>query len=40
MGLRGRKLVEKNYTWPAAAKKMVAVYQWMLDSGPKPQCIV
>ena len=36
MGLRGRKLVEENYTWPAAAKKMVAVYQWMLESGPKP----
>jgi glycosyltransferase involved in cell wall biosynthesis len=40
MGLRGRKLVEENYTWAAAAKKMVAVYRWMLVSGSKPDCIL
>lgn len=40
MGLRGRKLVEENYTWPAAAKKMGAVYQWMLGLGDKPECVV
>lgn len=40
MGLRGRKLVEGNYTWSAAAKKMVAVYRWMLESGPKPEWVV
>jgi glycosyltransferase involved in cell wall biosynthesis len=40
MGLRGRRLVEENYTWPAAAKKMVAVYQWMLESGPKPEWVI
>jgi glycosyltransferase involved in cell wall biosynthesis len=40
MGLRGRKLMEENYTWPAAAKKMVAMYQWMLESGPKPECVI
>jgi glycosyltransferase involved in cell wall biosynthesis len=40
MGLRGRKLVEENYTWPAAAKKMVALYRWMLDSGSKPECLI
>ncbi len=39
MGSRGRKLVEENYTWPAAAQKMVAVYQWMLNAGPKPECL-
>lgn len=40
MGLRGRRLVEENYTWPAAAKKMVAVYQWMLGLGAEPDSIV
>ena len=40
MGLRGRRLVQQNYTWPAAAKKMVAVYQWMLESGPKPEFVI
>jgi glycosyltransferase involved in cell wall biosynthesis len=40
MGLRGRKLVEDNYTWSAAAKKMFAVYQWMLGTGSKPDCIL
>jgi len=40
MGLRGRKLVEENYSWSSAAKKMVAVYQWMLESGPKPEWVV
>jgi glycosyltransferase involved in cell wall biosynthesis len=39
MGRRGRKLVGENYTWPAAAKKMVAVYQWMLGGGAKPECV-
>jgi len=39
MGRRGRKLVEENYTWPAAAKKMVAVYRWMLGEGQKPECV-
>ena len=40
MGLRGRKLVEENYTWSAAAQKMVAVYQWMLNAGPKPEWVM
>lgn len=38
MGLRGRKLVEESYAWPAAAKKMTGVYQWMLG-GLKPDCV-
>ena len=30
MGRRGRKLVEKNYTWDIAARKMITVYQCIL----------
>ena len=39
MGQRGRRLVEENYTWPAAAQKMAAVYGWMLGREPKPNCV-
>lgn len=31
MGQRGRELVEKNYTWEVAARKMITVYQCILD---------
>ena len=40
MGERGRALIESKYTWPAAAKQMLAVYRWMLSLGPKPECIL
>lgn len=40
MGVRGRKLVENNYTWHGVAARMKAVYEWMLKTGPKPDCIV
>jgi glycosyltransferase involved in cell wall biosynthesis len=40
MGQRGRQLIEQNYTWSAAAQKMMAVYEWMLERGPKPECVV
>ncbi len=40
MGLRGRKLIEDKYTWPAAAKKMAAVYGWMLGHEPRPDWVL
>jgi glycosyltransferase involved in cell wall biosynthesis len=40
MGQRGRKLVEANYTWPAAARKMLAVYRWMLGQGDRPEWVL
>jgi poly(glycerol-phosphate) alpha-glucosyltransferase len=40
MGQRGRKLVEEKYTWTAAARQMIAVYQWMLGAAERPACIV
>lgn len=39
MGLRGRKLIETNYTWPAAAQQMLAVYRWVLGQGNIPDCV-
>ena len=40
MGLRGRWLVEENYTWPAAAKRMLEVYRWVLGESSKPDCVL
>jgi glycosyltransferase involved in cell wall biosynthesis len=40
MGQRGRQLIEQKYTWSAAAQKFVAVYEWMLERGPKPEWVI
>jgi glycosyltransferase involved in cell wall biosynthesis len=40
MGERGRQLIEQKYTWSAAAQKMMAVYEWMLKGGSKPECVL
>jgi glycosyltransferase involved in cell wall biosynthesis len=40
MGRRGRQLIEDHYTWPAIARQMCAVYEWMLGAGPRPDCVV
>jgi glycosyltransferase involved in cell wall biosynthesis len=40
MGRRGQQLVEQNYTWPAAAQKMLAVYEWLAAGGDRPDCLL
>jgi len=40
MGLRRRKLVEENYSWPKIAAEMKAVYEWVVGCGPKPDCVI
>jgi glycosyltransferase involved in cell wall biosynthesis len=40
MGERGRQLVEQKYTWPAAAGKMLAVYEWMLGRKEEPDFVL
>jgi poly(glycerol-phosphate) alpha-glucosyltransferase len=39
MGLRGRELIQKAYTWPGIAARMISVYAWLLRQGPKPDCV-
>jgi glycosyltransferase involved in cell wall biosynthesis len=39
MGLNGRALVEKRYTWPAAAMQMKSAYEWLLHGGEKSDCV-
>jgi glycosyltransferase involved in cell wall biosynthesis len=38
-GSCGRELIQSTYTWPAIATRMAAVYAWLLQQGPKPDCI-
>ena len=40
MGLCGRELIQKAYTWPAIAAEMAKVYAWLLRQGPKPDCVI
>lgn len=40
MGLRGRKMIEQNYSWDRIGNDMVAVYGWVLHGGSPPNCIV
>jgi len=36
MGLRGRRLIEERFAWPAIARQMLEVYRWSLGRGPQP----
>ena len=36
---RGRRLVERNYTWDEVAARLTAVYDWMLGGGPRPDAV-
>jgi poly(glycerol-phosphate) alpha-glucosyltransferase len=40
MGLRGRNLVEERFQWPRVAEQMTQVYDWLLNGGLQPSCIV
>jgi glycosyltransferase involved in cell wall biosynthesis len=40
MGQRGRRLVEGKYAWPRIARDLLAVYEWVLGGGAKPECVV
>lgn len=39
MGERGRAWVSTEFTWPAAAARMVDAYRWVLGRGPRPSFI-
>jgi glycosyltransferase involved in cell wall biosynthesis len=39
MGVRGRALVESNYTWDVAGSQMRTFYRWVLDGGETPPFI-
>jgi glycosyltransferase involved in cell wall biosynthesis len=40
MGLNGRKLVMRNFSWPRIAAQMHEVYCWILGRGAQPRCMI
>jgi glycosyltransferase involved in cell wall biosynthesis len=40
MGEAGRKLVNRRYSLEAVMGSLDAVYHWMQNGGPKPECVV
>lgn len=39
MGERGYYLVKKDFTWNASAQKMIALYEWLIGKGAKPEFV-
>lgn len=39
MGLRGRRLIEERYQWPAIAEKFRQFYRWLIDGGAQPDFV-
>jgi glycosyltransferase involved in cell wall biosynthesis len=39
MGSKGLELVKLSYTWPAVAREMMRVYDWLAKKGSKPDCV-
>lgn len=39
MGLRGRRMVEEQFTWEKIAEDMCNVYKWILGGGSPPACV-
>lgn len=39
MGMRGRQLVEKQFSWASYAEQMYAVYAWMAGYHARPGCV-
>jgi poly(glycerol-phosphate) alpha-glucosyltransferase len=39
MGSRGLELATQSYTWPAIARQMMAVYNWLEKAGLRPDCV-
>jgi glycosyltransferase involved in cell wall biosynthesis len=40
LALRGRRLVEEDYTWDRQAGRLAAVYNWLEGGGPPPEVVV
>jgi len=40
LGLRGRALVERDYTWDRQARRLADVYRWLAGGGPPPEAVV
>jgi glycosyltransferase involved in cell wall biosynthesis len=39
LGRKGRRLVEREYTWDRQADRLAAIYGWIAGGGPPPDCV-
>jgi glycosyltransferase involved in cell wall biosynthesis len=39
LGRNGRRLVECEYTWDRQAKRLAAIYEWLVGGGTPPDCV-
>ena len=39
IGVRGRDLVAKNFSWPVIGQQMLTVYEWVLGGGQTPEAM-
>jgi poly(glycerol-phosphate) alpha-glucosyltransferase len=39
IGARGRRLVERRFTWAVVAAQFLAVYAWLAGGGPRPETV-
>ena len=39
MGLRGLEMVRQKHSWPEISRQMIAVYDWLLGLGERPECV-
>ena len=40
MGARGRIWMEREFSWPSVGKRMLSVYEWILNGGIRPECVI
>lgn len=40
MGLRGRQLIERRYSWPSIARMHLEFYRWISGVAPAPKCLL
>ncbi len=40
MGLRGRSLIETNYSWKEPGRQMAEVYEWLVGRRGRPECVL
>lgn len=39
IGTKGRQLVQKEFSWATVAAQFYSAYSWLVNGGPKPDCV-
>jgi len=39
MGMRGRRLVERQFSWASHGEQVLSIYAWLHGAGSKPECV-